>query len=300
MKIQLNQAYSFCQQGQRDYQEDARWPDTNMPMHSQRFFIVCDGVGGSEKGEVASKTVCRSMANSLEDIDMSKEFTPELFSEVFDAAYNALDNATEEGDKDMATTLTFVCFHAGGCTMAHVGDSRIYHYRKGEGIIYKSNDHSWVNDMVHDGSLTPEEAENHPNGNVITRYMSPVEDDEERWEATMVTTTDILPDDVFVLCSDGVTNCISDNHLIEILDSESSDSDKLKQIASESVNSSDNNTCYLVSVKAVTGNEDIEDEEPGVTTLKLKTKVYETLDVESTKRNDKQGFIYKLKRMFNL
>lgn len=299
MKILLNQAYSFCQQGRRDYQEDARWPDFDKPLASQRFFVVCDGVGGCEKGEVASQTVCRSISKSFENIDLSKDFTPSDFSNVFDAAYDALDDAVADGDIDMATTLTFVCFHSKGCTMAHVGDSRIYQYRKDEGIIYKSNDHSLVNELVHEGELTPEEADNHPKGNVITRYMSPVTDGEERWDATMVTTADIQPNDVFILCTDGVTNCVSDNRLIEILDSRISDEEKLNQIAAESINSSDNNTCYFVSVKDVIGNDEEQNYVSAVSTQRLKTKVYETLDVESSKRNN-QGFINKLKRFFNL
>lgn len=54
MKIHLHEAHSFCQLGQRANQEDARWPDTDAPDTAQRFFVVCDGVGGNEKGEVAS------------------------------------------------------------------------------------------------------------------------------------------------------------------------------------------------------------------------------------------------------
>ena len=61
MEIKLAQAYSFCQLGQRKNQEDARCPNTDVIDEKQRFFVVCDGVGGSEKGEVASSTVCHSI-----------------------------------------------------------------------------------------------------------------------------------------------------------------------------------------------------------------------------------------------
>ena len=71
MEIKLAQAYSFCQLGQRKNQEDARWPNTDIIDEKQRFFVVCDGVGGSEKGEVASSTVCHSIQEALSHVDLS-------------------------------------------------------------------------------------------------------------------------------------------------------------------------------------------------------------------------------------
>lgn len=301
MKIILNQPYSFCQKGQRDYQEDARWPDADLPPLSQHFFIVCDGVGGCEKGDVASATVCSAMTEKLESVDFAKDFTPHEFSQVLDTAYDALDDKVDESNSDMATTMVFVCFHAGGCTMAHIGDSRIYQYRKDEGIIYRSDDHSLANKMVHEGKLSPEEAESHPQSNIITRYMSPVEDDEERWEATMVTTDDVMPGDIFLLCTDGVSSCVTDNTMIEILDSKISNEDKTRQIAAECIYSSDNNTCFLIPVKEVGGRHseslDITDD---VKTKKIKKSSYTTLEVESEKKVKKKCFFQKLKEMFNL
>lgn len=299
MRIVLNQVHSFCQKGQRDYQEDARWPNTDLPLLSQRFFIVCDGVGGCEKGDVASSTACGAMAKGLEFFDFAKNFTQKDFSQAFDAAYDALDAKVDNSNSEMATTMVFVCFHAGGCTMAHIGDSRIYQYRKNEGIIYRSDDHSLVNSMVHDGTISPEEAKLHPQSNIITRYMSPVEDDEERWEATMVTTEDVKSGDIFVLCTDGVCSCITDNHLIEILDSEISSAEKTKQIAAECINSSDNNTCFIIPVKDVLGKCDKPSDITNVSeTMKIGKSLYKTLEVESEKKGNSKCFLKKLKEIF--
>lgn len=301
MRIILDQPYTFCQKGQREYQEDARCPDTDLPLLSQRFFIVCDGVGGCEQGDVASSTVCRTMAKSLEHVDFSKDFTTNDFSQIIDTAFNALDAKANDSNSDMATTMVFVCFHAGGCTMAHIGDSRIYQYRKDEGIIYRSEDHSLVNSLVHNGNLSPEEAESHPKGNVITRYMSPVNDDEERWETTMVTTDDVKPDDIFILCTDGVNRCVTDNQLIDILNSEISNEDKTKQIAAECLYSSDNNTCILIPVKEVWGKQD-ESLEPAnnVETKKISKSPYKAIEVRSEKKEKNKCFFQKLKEMFNI
>lgn len=251
MEIYLNQAYSFHQVGGRDYQEDSRFPDMDKPSVTQRFFVVCDGVGGCDKGEVASQTVCKAFGKSLSDYDFTKDFSNEDFSHVLDAAYSALDSVANQENREMATTLAYVCFHGGGCTMAHIGDSRIYQVRPSEGIIYRSDDHSMVNTMVHNGVLTPEQAINHPQANVITRYMEPVDSDQNRCMATVMRTVDVMAGDYFFLCSDGVLHCFSDEELTDILLSKGDDEEKMHRISVQSKDSEDNNTAYMVSVAKV-------------------------------------------------
>lgn len=251
MDIKLNQAYSFHQQGLRDYQEDFRFPETDTPDSKQRFFIVCDGVGGCDKGEVASQTVCGAFGKALRNVNFNKDFTNKDFQQALNYAYDALDKNATEASKDMGTTLAFVCFHGGGCTMAHIGDSRIYQVRPTEGILYRSDDHSMVNSLVHSGSLTPEQGVNHPQGNVITRYMEPVEKDQNRCMATVMRTTDVKAGDYFFLCSDGVLHCVSDDELCSILTGKETDKEKMKIIAEKSRDSEDNNTAYLISVAEV-------------------------------------------------
>ena len=75
MNIKLSQSYSFCQLGVRDNQEDARYPNQDSADNNQRFFVVCDGVGGSDKGELASRTVCDSFAATLKEYDFSIDFS---------------------------------------------------------------------------------------------------------------------------------------------------------------------------------------------------------------------------------
>ena len=299
MKILLSQSYSFCQKGRRDYQEDARWPDADVPLDSQRFFIVCDGVGGSKKGDVASKAVCYSLAKSMESIDLSEELSVSAFSEAFDEAYNHLDEISDDTNREMATTMVMVCFHSGGCSMIHIGDSRIYQFRKGEGIIYKSEDHSLVNKLVREGKLSPQEAENPPQGNVITRFMSPIEDDEERWEATFVSTSDIEPNDIFVLCTDGVTNCLTENHLSEILSSDIPYEDMVTLLSMECLNSTDNNTLILIPVKAVLLDTIALNETTGNSTQRLSRKPFTSIEVESEKKIENKGVFQLIKKWFN-
>ena len=251
MEIILNQPYSFCQLGKRGNQEDARFPDDNVPQCYKAAFVVCDGVGGQDKGEVASRTVADAFGEYLENTDLSKPFTDEDFSRVLGFAFDALQKRMNSDSKQMATTLAFVCFHSEGVFMAHIGDSRIYHIRPHVGILYQSEDHSLVNALVHSGNITPEEAINHPQGNVITRCIGYVAPGRNRPTATTYNINDVEAGDYFFLCSDGVFHKVDDSKLISILASDKSDKDKLGYIANLSKNSSDNNTAYLIGVKDV-------------------------------------------------
>ena len=297
MDIQLNTSYSFCQQGHRDYQEDSRYPDTDRIPGNQRFFIVCDGVGGCDKGEVASQTVCQSIAKAMAGTDFTSDFTNQHFHKVLDAAYNALDKMANDDNRDMGTTMTFVCFHAGGCTMAHIGDSRIYQVRPGEGIIYRSDDHSLVNSMVHNGMLTPDEAENHPQNNVITRYMESVEADQNRCTATVMRTEDVKAGDYFLLCTDGVLYCISDDELQLLLLGDKSDEEKMKELADICLDSEDNNTAWLISIQSVTPAEEADSDNEATeseATKRLTMKTRQQEEIESVQAKNTQ-----LKKWFN-
>lgn len=248
MRIELRQAYSFILQGARDNQEDSRFPETDMPQPGQRFFIVCDGVGGHEKGEVASKLVCQSMGALLAKHDWTENFSNADFGHVLDTAYNELDANATASNRDMATTLVFAAFHGGGMTLAHIGDSRIYHIRPDEGIIYRSDDHSMVNSMVHSGMITPDEATCDSRRHIITRYMSPTDSDQTRCMATVLRTADVKEGDFVFLCSDGVLQSVDDDILIEIISSHNSDLEIINEIKRRCQKSTDNSTATLIHV----------------------------------------------------
>jgi protein phosphatase len=251
MEILLRQPFSFCQLGSRNNQEDARFPDDDAPQDCKPAFIVCDGVGGQDKGEVASRTVADAIGNYMSKVNLTKPFTAQDFQKVLNYAYASLNKQLETVSREMATTLTFVCFHQNGAFCAHMGDSRIYHVRPGVGILYQSEDHSLVNVLVHSGNLTPEEAINHPKSNVITRCMGYVENDSDRPTATTLQIDDIEAGDYFFLCSDGVLHKLDDTELFTILSSDTTDKEKINLIAKESENSSDNNTAYLIGIESV-------------------------------------------------
>ena len=297
MNIQLSQPYSFCQLGKRENQEDCRYPLSNCPQDYKPFFIVCDGMGGCEDGDVASKTVCKGLASYLEETDWSDTFTSEDLGKALGAAYEALDKAAQHGSRNMGTTMTLVCFHKGGCTMAHIGDSRIYQIRPVKGIIYCSEDHSTVNELVHAGLLSPERVANHPNRHVIERCMAPATDGEEQSKASCYHTQDIKAGDYFFLCTDGVLESVNNQTLTDILCGNGSNEDKCRHIAQLCQQSKDNNTAYLLHVSAVSTDketdnypEDENDEERGDKTKRFKTRP-PVIEEVAAENNDSWGKI---------
>ncbi len=252
LDIKLGRAAGYYQIGQRANQEDARYPDTDRPSDKQRCFIVCDGVGGLDKGEVASSTVAKAMGEYIDRYDLSREFTVTDLAYALNAGYDALDRVNRGASLGMATTLTLLVAHAAGVMVAHIGDSRIYQLRPGVGVVFRTYDHSLVNVLVRNGVISPEDAVNHPKSNVITRCMGGANPG-DRAEATTMNITDVLPGDVFLLCSDGVLHEITDADLASMVDSGMTVEQMSATLAERTAGSTDNNTAFLVPVQSVGG-----------------------------------------------
>lgn len=279
MIVDIDSIYSFHQLGERENQEDSRFPDVDSPNANAATFVVCDGVGGCDKGEVASTTVCNRIGEILVSHKNTDAFSDEDFRHVLNQAYKALDNVSDESNKGMGTTLTFVNFHSNGVLAAHIGDSRIYQIRPNEGIIYRSEDHSLVNALLRSGNISPDEIKNHPKGNVITRCMSANDGTREKDDATVVNLQDIATGDYFLLCTDGVTAAVDEEELIELYSSDKTDEEKYNILAERCKNSSDNNTAIQIHVGLVTIEPQIENKEDeiledndGIRTQKLLKK----------------------------
>lgn len=243
---------SIYELGQRANQEDSIYPEQGKATADDRLFILCDGMGGHDSGEVASQTVCKTMSEYiLSHISLDAPFTEEIFSEALSTAYNVLDEKDNGATKKMGTTMTFLKFHCNGCLLAHIGDSRIYHIRPSEKEIrFKTRDHSLVNDLMAIGEITPEEAKTSKQKNIITRAMQPHL--ERRPKADIKHIIDIRQDDYFFLCSDGMLEETEDSDLLNILsDSESSDEEKLEILIKVSENNRDNHSAYLIHILEV-------------------------------------------------
>lgn len=259
MKYKL-QPYQIHELGQRQNQEDSMFPAYGKSTSNDRLFILCDGMGGHEKGEVASATVCETMSNTiLSRWNPDEPLSDELLRQAIQDAFDALD-AKDNGEvKKMGTTMTFICFHSEGATIAHIGDSRVYHIRPnhpsigGEGggsILFKTRDHSLVNDLIKIGEITEEEAKNHPQKIVITRAMQPCQ--ERRSKADIAQITDIQPGDYFYMCSDGMLEQTSDENLLYIITKENTTNEqKVEMLREVTAENKDNHTAHLIYINNV-------------------------------------------------
>lgn len=270
MKITIRQPKSFSEIGRKDNQEDFLWPNPQTVTKENRVFVMCDGVGGQDSGEVASETAATALGTFLtghlpEDGIVTKAF----FEEALSYAYDEMDKVDNGAVRKMGTTMTCLVLHRGGALVAHIGDSRIYHVRPSlaskegrTGIIYQSADHSLVNDLLKAGEITEEEAVNFPQKNVITRAMQPHL--ERRYKADIYEINDVESGDYFFLCCDGVLEQLTNDKLGEILANVTLNDDgkiaAIKAVCDERTR--DNYTCWLVPIDKVEREEsDAEHEE---------------------------------------
>ena len=255
MKFIINAA-SVSEIGQRHNQEDSVYPQLGKVTNQDRLFILCDGMGGHEGGEVASSTVCTAMGEYLtERCDAEGTFRKVDFDYALSVAFDALDALDNGAAKKMGTTMTFLKFHSEGCMAAHIGDSRIYHIRPSENgedrIRYVSRDHSLINDLVAAGEMTPEQALHSNQKNVITRAMLPGLDPRPKADIALI--GDIQPGDYFYMCSDGMLERMDDMELADIMAGEGTVEDKLQIIVGRTAENRDNHTAHLIEIVDVLG-----------------------------------------------
>jgi PPM family protein phosphatase len=240
MAITINQQSFFSEIGKRANNED------NGGWNKGSAYIVCDGVGGNEKGEVASEIITSTLLQMFkENILTSAEGALQTVES------KLTDYITQNPESmGMASTLVMTIVRPNGIMAAWVGDSRIYQFRKGK-IVFRTTDHSWVNEALAAGILTEEEAVNHPKSNIITRA---IQGNHKPVEAQEVWISDIQPNDMFLLCTDGVLETWTDEELSSLF-AEANDTDaianKLKQECA--ITSKDNNTAIVFRIETASG-----------------------------------------------
>ena len=233
---------------------------TNEDSHLARapVFVIADGMGGAQAGEVASQLAIAHFAQALpgEDSDGAEQRLARAVQEA-----NAEIHARSEADArraGMGTTLTAAYVGPSEVSFAHVGDSRAYLLRDGE-LERITGDHSLVEELLRQGRLTEEEAEEHPQRSIITRALGPEPDVE------VDTFTRTAADgDVYLICSDGLTSMVPEATVAEIL-REAPDittaADRLVAAALDA-GGRDNVTVVLFRLEEVSGAEDETREEP--------------------------------------
>lgn len=173
-----------------------------------QLYIIADGMGGYNGGEIASSLAIKSAKNYIENnfaqADKDKESIIQLVASSLEYANMVVYEKSKENKElnGMGTTLDICLIYNNKAYIGHVGDSRIYRIRK-EFIRKLTQDHSYVQKLVKEGKITKEQAEVHPQKNMLTRALGCnafVEPD--------VMVKGFLKDDILVMCSDGLTNMV--------------------------------------------------------------------------------------------
>ncbi len=248
MTISIQKPFSINEIGKRKNNEDAIYPKNEDVTAHDKLFLVCDGVGGSNKGEVASSLACESIQTYFHtfldsDQDVDHEFIEKAirYTEIrFDEYTKAKPDAV-----GMATTLCLIYLSQNGVFLTHAGDSRIYQVRNKE-IVFRTEDHSLIGSWIKSGKIDAEKAKLHPQKNVIYRAIQssklPVEVD-------VVQLTDIQPGDSFLMCTDGVNEALSENEICEILSGNENSEYKISRIKEACAEKArDNYSAYLIPI----------------------------------------------------
>src|ERR1044072_6117311 len=174
------------------------------------IFVVADGMGGAQAGEVASKAAAAAF-----DVELPDEPPERILRETIAAANREIHGLarTDPSRAGMGTTITAAIVNAAGeeVGIGHVGDSRAYRLRGGK-IERLTRDHSLVEEMRRKGQITEAQAEDHPQRSIITRALGPEPDVEVDVQSVAA-----APGDVFLLCSDGLTTMLDDDRIARLL-----------------------------------------------------------------------------------
>lgn len=210
------------------------------------LFVVADGLGGHEAGEVASSIAVQTLLDHAPRRPDAK-----ALARAVRAANREVIRAAREGmgRSGMGTTITAAMVDDGNITIAHVGDSRAYLFSDGR-LEQITEDHSMVADMVRRGQITEEESRVHPNRSVITRALGT--------DPNMVADTyevEAKPGDILLLCSDGLSGMVDDDTIADIL-ARVADPERAAQALIDAANAAgghDNISVVLVTVEGTPG-----------------------------------------------
>ena len=195
--------------------------------------IVADGMGGHQGGDVASEMAVSHIGYAFEEMSSSDMSVAAkwLINELARENDRILTRGQQFSDlTGMGTTIVAVLTCGDKFIVANIGDSRAYLYRNGR-FVQITEDHSLVNELVRSGELTPEEAKNFPRKNLITRSLGVAPDVEPD-----VDTYDLIPGDMLLLCSDGLSKTVDDSQMAQVMSSQLSlqqKADRLIELANE-------------------------------------------------------------------
>nr|WP_249931425.1 protein phosphatase 2C domain-containing protein [Pseudoalteromonas sp. S1610] len=228
--------------------------DAHVEINSHNLWVVADGMGGHEAGEVASQLVVDVIRTTVEKLRLEDLTVSHIVSAIEDANKQLTQYSAEYlSNKTAGSTVTALFVKNERYYILWAGDSRAYLLRNGK-LTQVSRDHSQVNDLIDEGMISVEEAKNHPLSNVITRAVGVM--DEVKVD---VIEGEINKGDIFLLCSDGLTGELSDEDICLSLEPSSIIDSGMALMHSSLVRGAkDNVTCILVKYDDVDANQSIQ------------------------------------------
>lgn len=207
------------------------------------LFVVCDGMGGLAGGEIASRTAVESIKSYFEDYYVPTEEIPIIVQSVDYAHQNILIATQHDPDlQNMGTTLVLLLIKGNQFWYAHSGDSRIY-MRRGDSINRLTKDHSEVQELVDMGVISPEQAADHPRRNVISKALG-----HSTYAPDVSGPHTLFQDDVFLLCTDGLTEYVQDDEILEYMNDDPQISCQILTELAKQRGGADNITTMMVYV----------------------------------------------------
>ena len=203
---------------EREENEDSYWIEAE-----EGLFVVSDGMGGHRGGSVASQIVTEDLPVMIENaLGKLRSNRPRSVRRVFKRAVIEqsrqlrMESVSETGYKGMGATLVVALLRQGRVYVGNLGDSRVYRLREGK-LVQLSRDHSVVSELLEEGKIEPAEVEGHEAEGEITRYVG-MEEEEEA--VPHVRSLAIRRGERLLLCTDGLTDMVDEEHISEILSSE--------------------------------------------------------------------------------
>lgn len=231
--INVKSDFFLSEKGKRETNEDS------LQYQSGKFYILCDGVGGNGNGKIASNLVAETVKESLlksKSISMAVEESERVLS-----LYKKKNPSTEY----MSTTIAVAELLDKIILVSWVGDSRVYQFRNGK-IIFKTTDHSWVENAVKEGALSSVDALFHARAKELTKS---IKDGSKPVELEQVFMDDIQSNDFFLICTDGITETWIDSDLEELFSKFASTNDIIQEIVKQcEIFSEDNYTAIVFQI----------------------------------------------------
>lgn len=201
--------------------------------HQQVLFVLCDGVGGNQAGDVASRLTTEFLGEQFKtqaklNVNEARDWLGKIIDQANQYIYQ--ESTTSMKLEGMSTTLVLVLLLEADLFIAHVGDSRAYIFRQGE-LLQMTEDHSLVNELIRSGEITAEEGQYHPIRNVVTQSIGGT--DSVSYEISQLAIKEV---ETLLLCSDGLTNMVSFDDLQTYFQEEARPLDELAEALIDQAN----------------------------------------------------------------